>query len=225
MKLLVIEDDLEFATFLARDLRVLGHDVVIARDGRDGLFIATDQPFDAIVLDRMLPLVDGVAMLKKLRGQAIGTPVLMLTALGDVYDRVEGLDAGADDYLVKPVEIVELNARLTAILRRPQRFNEEGILRIADIEVNLLKRRAYRGGVPVALQPLEFSILAELIRNVDRVVTRRMLLESVWGYHFDPETNIVDAHVSRLRTRLNVDGRENLIVTVRGAGYMLREPR
>lgn len=222
MKLLLVEDDVELAAYLALELGKAGHGVAIAHDGKAALEVATVRAFDAIILDRMLPAIDGIGVLGHLRNEGIATPVLMLTALGDLYDRVEGLDAGADDYLVKPVEIVELTARLNAIARRPPVIRDVSILAMGDIEVSLSEHTVRRGGKIVALTPTEFNILVQLMRGADRVVTRRMLLETVWGYRFDPETNIIDAHIRRLRARLQANGGENVILTVRGVGYMFR---
>lgn len=222
MRLLLVEDDGELAAYLALELRNAGHVVAIVDDGKAALEIATGTAFDAIILDRMLPSIDGIGVLANLRNEGIATPVLMLTALGDLHDRVEGLDAGADDYLVKPVEIIELTARLNAIARRPPVFRDVSVLAVGDVEVSLSERKVRRGGKIVTLTPMEFNILVQLMRNADRVVTRRMLLEAVWGYHFDPETNIIDAHIRRLRARLQTDGGENVIHTVRGVGYTFR---
>ena len=222
MKLLLVEDDVELAAYLALELKKAGHVVAIVHDGKAALEMATGTAFDAIILDRMLPSIDGIGVLGHLRNEGIATPVLMLTALGDLYDRVEGLDAGADDYLVKPVEIIELTARLNAIARRPPVFRDVSVLAVGDVEVSLSNHKVRRGGKIVPLTPMEFNILVQLMRNTDRVVTRRMLLEAVWGYHFDPETNIIDAHIRRLRARLQADGGENVIHTVRGVGYTFR---
>ncbi len=222
MHVLVVEDDEETAAYLARALGELGHLVQVARDGRDAVFQASGTAYDAIVLDRMLPALDGMAVLRRLRADKVMTPVLMLTALGRLDDRVEGLEAGADDYLVKPFATAELSARLNALARRPPVLDDPGILSTRDLEVNLFQRQVRRAGRLVLLQPREFAILAELMRNVDRVVTRTMLLERVWDYHFDPRTNIVETHISRLRTKLNEGFDADPITTVRGAGYVIR---
>ncbi|QDZ09156.1 response regulator transcription factor [Sphingomonas panacisoli] len=220
MKVLVAEDDAETRDYIERGLRELGHTVVGAADGRDTLFFATSEPFDAIILDRMLPGLDGMTILKSIRGAGVDTPVLMLTALARVEDRVEGLEAGADDYLVKPFAFTELTARLNALSRRPAAVMAETTLRIGDIELNRLKHEVRRGGQRVDLQPREYALLDELMTNAGRVVTRTMLLERVWDFHFDPKTNIVETHVSRLRSKLNAGFDHDPIQTVRGSGYL-----
>lgn len=222
MRILIIEDDEETARFIARGLRELGHTVACAANGRDGLYQAMDSELDVIVIDRLLPDLDGLGVLKALRGAANGTPVLMLTAVAGINDRVEGLTAGADDYLVKPFAFSELSARIAALGRRPVTRAEAHRLAVGDIVMDLYQRTVERAGVRIPLQPREFSILAELMRNPRRVMTRTMLLERVWDFDFDPKTNIVETHVSRLRSKLNAGFREDAIQTIRGAGYMLR---
>ena len=222
MHVMVVEDDAETAAYIARALGEFGHLVQVARDGRDALFEATGTPFDVIVLDRMLPILDGMTFLRRLREASVMTPVLMLSTLGGLDDRVEGLEAGADDYLVKPFAAVELNARLNALARRPPVLDDPGVLRVGELELNLFQRQVRRAGRPVTLQPREFAILAELMRHHDRVVTRTMLLERVWDYHFDPRTNIVESHMSRLRAKLKLGFDTDPIATVRGAGYIVR---
>lgn len=221
LKVLVAEDDAETRDYILRGLGELGHAVTPAADGREALFLATDDGFDAIVLDRMLPGIDGMTVLRSLRSANITTPVLMLTALARVEDRVDGLEAGADDYLVKPFAFTELSARLNALARRPAAAISESVLRAKDIEMNLLKREVRRAGKRIELQAREFSLLEELMRNAGRIVTRTMLLERVWNFHFDPKTNIVETHISRLRSKLNAESEDNAIQTVRGAGYMI----
>jgi two-component system OmpR family response regulator len=221
MKVLVAEDDAETLDYVQRGLRELGHAVVSATSGGEALFLATTESFDVMVLDRMLPALDGLAVLRSLRAAGVTTPVLMLTALARVEDRVEGLEAGADDYLVKPFAFTELGARLNAILRRPASVAAETLLRAGDIELNLLRREVSRGGVRIELQAKEIALLEVLMRNAGRVVTRTMLLERVWDFHFDPKTNIVETHVSRLRSKLNAGSERDAIHTVRGAGYMI----
>lgn len=222
MRILIVEDDAETNRFVARGLTELGHQVVSCADGRLGLAEATDRRFDAIILDRMLPGLDGLALVKTLRGADDGTPVLMLTAIGSIADRVEGLEAGADDYLVKPFAFSELAARIQAIGRRPAVHSEANLLAINGIELDLHRRTVMREGRRITLQPREFALLAELMRNPRRVMTRTMLLERVWDFDFDPKTNIVETHLSRLRSKLNAGFTEDAIETVRGAGYMIR---
>jgi two-component system, OmpR family, response regulator len=223
MKLLLVEDDREGAAYLKRALGEAGHVLDHAANGRDGLLLAAGEPYDVIVLDRMLPQLDGFGILRTIRASGVKTPVLVLTALGGIDDRVQGLEAGADDYLVKPFAFTELLARLNALARRPPPQETITRLQIADLSMDLLKRTVVRGGVRVDLQPREFQILEILMRHADRVVTRTMLLERVWDFHFDPRTNIVETHMSRLRAKVDRGHPRELIHTVRGAGYCLRE--
>lgn len=224
MKILVVEDDAETAAYLVGGLKEHGHVVDHAASGRDGLFLAGGENYDVLVIDRMLPGLDGLAIVKTLRGAGVTTPVLFLTALGGIDDRVHGLEAGGDDYLVKPFAFAELLARLNALARRPPLAEAPTVLRVADLEMDLLKRRVRRAGDRIELQPREFQLLEYLMRNADRVVTRTMLLEAVWDFHFDPRTNIVETHMSRLRAKLNRGGGPDLIHTVRGSGYVIRAP-
>jgi two-component system OmpR family response regulator len=224
VKVLLIEDDRETSSYVARGLREQGHVVDVAATGRDGLFLATDGGHDVLIVDRMLPGIDGIGLVQTLRQTGIKAPVLFLTALGGVGDRVRGLEAGGDDYLVKPFAFAELHARINALARRPPLSDTSTVLRAGDLEMDLLKRTVMRGGRQVDLQPREFQLLEFLMRNADRVVTRTMLLEAVWEFHFDPKTNIVETHVSRLRSKLSQYGGAELIHTVRGAGYALRAP-
>jgi two-component system OmpR family response regulator len=222
MRILIVEDDPHTAAFIAKGLTEDGHTVDQADNGRDGLFLATTETYDAIVLDRMLPAVDGLTVLRTLRGAGNAVPVLVLTALGDVDHRVEGLRAGADDYLVKPFAYAELSARIDSLLRRRQSAGSEVTeLRVGDLELNLLTREARRGGRNIELQPREFRLLEYLMRQAERVVTRTMLLEAVWDYHFDPQTNVIDVHISRLRQKIDRHHPKPLLHTVRGAGYRL----
>ncbi|HEY2347266.1 MAG TPA: response regulator transcription factor [Xanthomonadaceae bacterium] len=222
MRILIVEDDPHTAAFIAKGLTEDGHTVDQADNGRDGLFLATTETYDAIVLDRMLPAVDGLTVLRTLRGAGNATPVLVLTALGDVDHRVEGLRAGADDYLVKPFAYAELSARIDSLLRRRQSTSAETTeLRVGDLELNLLTREARRAGKTIELQPREFRLLEYLMRQAERVVTRTMLLEAVWDYHFDPQTNVIDVHISRLRQKIDRGHPKPLLHTVRGAGYRL----
>jgi two-component system OmpR family response regulator len=222
MRILIVEDDPHTSAFIAKGLTEDGHTVDQADNGRDGLFLATTESYDAIVLDRMLPAVDGLTVLRTLRGAGNAVPVLVLTALGDVDHRVEGLRAGADDYLVKPFAYAELSARIDSLLRRRQAPSAETTeLRVGDLELNLLTREAKRAGRTIELQPREFRLLEYLMRQAERVVTRTMLLEAVWDYHFDPQTNVIDVHISRLRQKIDRHHPKPLLHTVRGAGYRL----
>ncbi len=221
-RLLVVEDDVSTADYIRNGLTQAGHVVDIARDGRDGLFHATDGSYDVIILDRMLPGLNGLAILAALRAAGKRTPVLLLSALAEVDERVKGLKAGGDDYLAKPFSFAELEARVEALLRRPEPTEvAESRLVCADLVVDLLSRRVSRAGVAIDLQPREFRLLEFFIRHQDQVITRTMLLESVWDYHFDPQTNVVDVHISRLRQKIDRPHSQALIQTVRGAGYML----
>lgn len=221
-KILVVEDDATTAAFIARGLDEAGFGVEQAANGRDGLFLASDAAVDAIILDRMLPGMDGLAVLAALRAGGITTPVLLLSALGTPDDRLTGLEAGADDYLAKPFLFGELLARLKLLLRRGNgATGPVTTLGFADLEMDLLARRVRRGGRLIALQPREFRLLEYLLRHPEQVVTRTMLLEGVWDYHFDPGTNVIDVHVSKLRRKLEEGGEPSLLHTVRGAGYRL----
>jgi len=224
MKILVIEDDTETAAYIGNGLKEHGHTVDLAANGRDGLFLAAGEPYDLMVVDRMLPEVDGLSIVKTVRGAGIETPVLFLTALGGVEDRVTGLDAGGDDYLVKPFAFSELLARVNALARRPPIASAEVVLRVDDLEMDLLKRKVTRRGQLLDLQPREFRLLEYLMRHEGQVVTRTMLLEHVWDFHFDPHTNVVETHVSRLRAKVDKVFDTALIHTVRGAGYSLHAP-
>lgn len=222
MRILLVEDDPHTAGFIAKGLKEDGHSVDPADNGKDGLFLATTETYDAIVLDRMLPQLDGMTVLKTLRGAGNATPILLLTALGDVEHRVEGLRAGADDYLVKPFAYAELSARLDSLTRRGASGGAEPTrLNVDDLEMDLLKRTVARAGKPIELLPREFRLLEYLMRQAGRVVTRTMLLEAVWDYHFDPQTNVIDVHISRLRQKIDLGYPAPLLHTVRGAGYRL----
>lgn len=224
MRILLIEDDRETREFTQRALDQDGHAVDVAADGRQGMFLATTERYDAIVLDRMLPLLDGMTLLKTLRGAGNRTPVLLLSALAEVDHRVEGLRAGADDYLTKPFAHAELAARLDNLRRRNDGTTGElptTRLEVADLSLDLLKREARRGQRRIELQPREFRLLEYLMRHAGQVVTRTMLLENVWDYHFDPQTNVIDVHVSRLRQKIDRGEASPLLHTVRGAGYRL----
>lgn len=222
MRVLVADDHEETLNFIRRGLMQAGHIVSTVDNGREALFRATEESYDAIILDRMLPGLDGLSILKMLRAGGIRTPVLLLTAMTRIADRVEGLENGADDYLVKPFAFSELHARLNVIIRRPAVLEPETSLRVLDIELDLGKRIARRGGRRIDLQPRELLMLEVLLRNPHRVMTKTMLLERVWDFDFDPQTNIVETHISRLRAKLNTDFDQDAIITVRGAGYMIR---
>ena len=224
MRALIIEDDVETAGFLAKGLGEQGFVVDVATTGRDGLVQAVSTDYDVAVVDRMLPGIDGLAIVESMRRAGRTTPVLFLSAKGEVADRVAGLESGADDYLVKPFAFSELRARIDALLRRRAGPAAATRLRVADLEMDLLARRVSRGGRPIELQPREFRLLEVLMRNAGRVVTRTMLLEQVWDYRFDPQTNVIDVHISRLRRKIDQDAARPLLETVRGAGYSLREP-
>lgn len=222
MRALVIEDDAATAAFVAKGLRQEGHVVEVAGDGRDGLFHALDGAFDVMVIDRMLPGRDGLAIVKAARAAGVRTPILLLTTMSGIDDRVEGLEAGADDYLVKPFAFAELLARLNALARRAPLAEAPTTLRAGDLDLDLLARTARRAGREIELTPLEFQLLEELMKAKGRVVTRTMLLEKVWGFHFDPKTSVVETHISRLRAKIDKGFDRELIETARGAGYVIR---
>jgi two-component system OmpR family response regulator len=224
MRILVIEDDADTAAYISKGLRESGHVMDHAQDGKEGLFMAVEQRYDVIVVDRMLPMLDGLTIVQTLRSSGNKTPVLILSALGEIDDRVRGLRAGGDDYLVKPFAFSELLARLEALVRRARAETPETTLRVGDLEMDLLARVVKRAGRAIDLQPREFRLLEYLMRHQGQVVTRTMLLENVWDYHFDPQTNVIDVHVSRLRRKIDRAFEQSLLHTIRGAGYMLREP-
>lgn len=224
MKILIIEDDEETASYLVNGLTERGHVVDRAANGRDGLFLAAGEPYDVMVVDRMLPGLDGLGIVRTIRAAGVATPVLLLTAMDAVNDRVEGLDAGADDYLAKPFAFSELVARVGALSRRPAVNAPTTALRIGDLELDLLAHTVKRANVVIDLQPREFRLLEHLMRHAGRVLTRTMLLEHVWDFHFDPQTNVVEVHISRLRAKIDRDFDPPLIHTVRGAGYCIRAP-
>ncbi|XZG70423.1 response regulator transcription factor [Chitinibacteraceae bacterium HSL-7] len=223
MRILLVEDHPQQAGYTEKALKEGGHTVDLAVDGREGLFLATTEEYDAIVLDRLLPHVDGLTLVRTLRASGKGTPVLVLSALGEADDRVDGLRAGADDYLVKPFHSAELLARLDAIARRHQLPGESAdpVLRVADLELNRLSREVRRGAQVVHLQAREYQVLEFLMRHAGHVVTRTMLLEGVWNYHFDPGSNVIDVHISKLRSKIEPAGSSPILFTVRGAGYRL----
>jgi two-component system OmpR family response regulator len=225
MRILLIEDDQETADYLRKGLAESGHVADHAGTGPDGLAQALAGRYDALIVDRMLPGMDGLAVIRVLREEKVATPVLILSALGQVNDRVRGLRAGGDDYLVKPFAFSELLARLEALARRSGSDAETATqLHVADLEMDLLRRTVSRAGRPIELQPREFRLLEYLMRRHGQVVTRTMLLEGVWDYHFDPQTNVIDVHISRLRAKIDKGYDQPLLHTVRGAGYSLRAP-
>jgi two-component system OmpR family response regulator len=220
----LIEDDPQAAAFIVKGLMQSGHLADHAPNGRDGLMVAASAVYDVMIIDRMLPGIDGLSVVRTLRSMGNHTPVLVLSALGDVDDRVEGLKAGGDDYLVKPFAFSELLARLEALARRKDATVPATRLAVGDLEMDLLARIVRRAGQAIDLKPREFRLLEVLMRNAGQVVTRTMLLERVWDYHFDPQTNVIDVHMSRLRNKIDKDFSTALIHTVRGAGYMIRAP-
>ncbi|MFZ6644351.1 winged helix-turn-helix domain-containing protein [Undibacterium sp. TJN25] len=222
MKLLIVEDNERVALFLKKGLKEAGHTADHAANGRDGMFLAASEPYDAIVMDRMLPGgIDGLAIIETLRKTGNKTPILILSALSDVDDRIRGLKSGGDDYLTKPFAFGEMLARLDALLRRSQDSHAETALALEDLNMDLLTHKVTRGGKQISLQPREFKLLEYLMRHANQVVTRTMLLENVWDYHFDPQTNVVDVHVSKLRQKIDAGSDRPLLKTIRNAGYML----
>ncbi len=224
MRVLVIEDDQQAASYLIKGLREEGHVVDHAGDGEDGLALALEGVHDVLIVDRMLPKRDGLSLIETLRAENVMTPALILSALGEVDDRVTGLKAGGDDYLAKPYAFSELLARIEVIVRRTQPEATQTRLEVGDLELDLLARTCRRAGQHITLQAREFRLLEYLMKNANKVVTRTMLLESVWDYHFDPQTNVIDVHISRLRSKIDKDFDPPLLHTVRGAGYSIREP-
>ena len=221
MRILVIEDDRETSTYIANGLVEEGHAVDCFADGRDGLLQATAEDYDVLIVDRMLPGLDGLSLVRTLRGAGRQVPVIFLTSLGGVDDRVTGLEAGGDDYISKPFAFSELLARIHAIARRPPLRGEETVLTVGDLQMDLIKRTVTRRGERIDLQPREFRLLEVLMRNKGRVLTRTMLLERVWDFHFDPKTSVVETHISRLRTKVDKPFDSELIQTVRGTGYRI----
>ena len=224
MKILVIEDDADTATYIVDGLRREGHAVDAADTGKAGLVQAIAGSYDVLVVDRRLPEVDGLTIVKTLRGASVTTPVLFLTTMAGIDDRVEGLEAGADDYLVKPFAFSELLARVQALARRPPLAEATSVLTVGDLKLDLVRHRATREGVRVDLLPREFRLLEYLMRHAGRVVTRTMLLEQVWDFHFDPKTSVVETHISRLRAKIDRPFDKPMIQTRRGAGYVLAKP-
>lgn len=225
MKLLLIEDDKEVSTYIAKGMKESGHIVDCADNGKDGLFLATTEKYNAMIVDRMLPELDGLTIIKTLRGSGNNTPAIILSALGEVDDRVKGLRSGGDDYLVKPFAFTELLARTEILARRPVQNKGDVTTKItvADLEMDLLSRKVRRQDKEIDLQTREFALLEYMLRNKGQVITRTMLLENVWDYHFDPQTNVIDVHISRLRGKIDKDFDKAIIRTVRGAGYIIED--
>jgi len=224
MRLLIIEDDRDAADYLAKAFREVGHIADQAGDGEEGLQLALDGEYDVLIIDRMLPKRDGLSVIGALRGKSVETPVLILSALGQVDDRVKGLRAGGDDYLAKPYAFSELLARVEALARRrPKGAGEETVYRLGDLELDRLAHQATIAGKDIMLQPREYRLLEYLMKHAGQVVTRTMLLENVWDYHFDPQTNVIDVHISRLRAKIDKGRETPLLHTIRGAGYMIRD--
>jgi len=222
MKVLLVEDNERVSSFVRKGLTEAGYTIDHADNGRDGMFLAAGESYDAIVMDRMLPGdIDGLGIIAALRKTGSRTPILILSALSDVDERIRGLESGGDDYLVKPFAFGELLARLDALVRRANGGNSVTTLSVGDLTMDLLSRKVTRSGKTVTLQPREFKLLEYLMRHADQVVTRTMLLESVWDYHFDPQTNVVDVHVSKLRQKIDAGAERPLLRTIRNAGYML----
>lgn len=222
MKVLVVEDDVETAKFIQQGLKEQGMNVDIVHNGLDGLHLSQDSSYDVLILDRMLPQKDGLSILQEIRVQGVKTPVLILSAMGSITDRVEGLQAGGDDYLIKPFAFSELSARVRTLARRPPLDSREFEFKKSDLTLDVIKRSVKYKGQKIDLNPMEFKLLEFLLRRKGEVVTRTMLLEGVWGFHFDPKTNVVETHISRLRSKIQLDGVE-IIKTVRGAGYIIDE--
>ncbi len=224
MRVLLVEDDREAALYLARALNEAGHSVVIAYDGEEGLERARAGDHDVLIIDRMLPRLDGLSLIENLRADSVSTPVLILSALGEVDDRVKGLKAGGDDYLTKPYAFTELLARVEALHRRDGFEQGQTSYQVGDLVLDRLSRKVTRNGQDILLQPREFRLLEYLMRHAGQVVTRTMLLENVWHYHFDPQTNVIDVHISRLRAKIDKNFETSLLKTIRGAGYMICDP-
>ena len=222
MRILIIEDDAEAGEYLCKGLRESGHSAELVQDGRDGLLQAATGEWDVLIIDRMLPGLDGLSLVRHLRATGHSTPVLFLSALGEVDDRVKGLRAGGDDYLPKPYSFTELLARIEVLARR-RGGREETVLRVGDLELDRLSHQIRRGHEEISLQPREFRLLEYLMKHAGQVVTRTMLLENVWDYHFDPQTNVIDVHISRLRSKIDKGFSQPLLHTIRGAGYMIRD--
>jgi two-component system OmpR family response regulator len=224
MRLLLLEDDRRTADFIVKGMSEAGHVCDCLADGHDALFAATRDAYDVIIADRMVMGLDGLSMVKAARAAGVKTPVIFLTSVGGVDDRVDGLEAGGDDYLVKPFAFSELLARVNALARRPAALDQKTVLRVVDLEMDLVRRRVTRNGQVIDLQPREFALLEILMRGEGRVLTRTMLLERVWDFHFDPRTSVVETHISRLRAKIDKPFKVQLLHTVRSTGYSLHAP-
>ncbi len=225
MKILLVEDDRKIADYVTKGFNEAGHTCDVIENGPDALYQATREPYDVLVVDRMIPGLDGLSVVKAIRAAKVKVPAMFLTSIGGVDDRVEGLEAGGDDYLVKPFAFSELMARVNALARRPPVSDQRTVLKIADLELDLVKRRVTRSGQSIDLQPREFTLLEVLMRGEGRVLTRTMLLELVWDFHFDPKTSVVETHISRLRTKIDKPFDLPLLHTVRHTGYSIHAPR
>lgn len=223
MRILLVEDDVKIASFVEKGLKAEGFAVDVAADGESGLHFALTEPYDAAVIDIMLPKLGGLSLVKRMRHAKVQTPVIILSAKGSVDDRVKGLHAGSDDYLTKPFAFSELLARIQALIRRSSGAPEPTRLSVGGVNINLITREVYRSGKKIDLQPLEFSLLEYLMRNAGRVVSKTMIMEHVWDYYFDPQTNVVESRIYRLREKIDKDFPSKMIHTVRGVGYVLKE--
>jgi len=223
MRILLVEDDSKIASFIVRGFKAEGFAVDHAADGEDGLYLALTEPYDAAIIDRMLPKLDGLSLIGQVRREKIKTPVIILSARGSVDDRVKGLQTGGDDYLTKPFAFSELLARVQALIRRSSDVSEPTKLEVADVTINLITREVVRAGKTIELQPLEFSLLEYLMRNAGRVVSKTMIMEHVWDYYFDPQTNVVESRIYKLREKIDKDFSNKLIHTMRGVGYVLKD--
>ena len=221
-RILLVEDDVKIAAFVEKGLKAEGFAVDVAADGESGLHFALTEPYDAAVIDIMLPKLGGLSLVKRMRHAKVQTPVIILSAKGSVDDRVKGLHAGSDDYLTKPFAFSELLARIRALIRRSSGVSEPTRLAVGDVNMNLITREVYRGGEKIDLQPLEFSLLEYLMRNTGRVVSKTMIMEHVWDYYFDPQTNVVESRIYRLRKKIDKEFTSKMIHTVRGVGYVLK---
>ena len=223
MRILLVEDDVKIASFIVKGLKAAGYAVDHARDGEEGLHMALTEPYDTAIIDIMLPKRDGLSLIEKMRREKIRTPVIILSAKGSIDERVKGLQTGGDDYLTKPFAFSELLARVQALMRRAGGLAEPTRLMVGDLSINLLTREVTRGGRKIELKPIEFSLLEYLMRSAERVVSKTMIMEHVWNYDFDPQTNVVEARICRLRDKIDRDFDKKLIHTIRGVGYVLKE--